>query len=88
MGTPRGTFSGWFCRALSAGAGGPEARCPFFNSVGDRTAGADAAAAAGLHPRACGRICPGRDLALELLASALQVLRAPTDDDAKRVLGR
>ena len=67
---------------------GPEARCPFFNSVGDRTAGADAAAAAGLHPRACGRICPGRDLALELLASALQVLRAPTDDDAKRVLGR
>jgi len=65
---------------------GPDARCPFFNSVGDKTAGADAAVRAGLHPHACGRICPGRDLALELLTSALQVLRAPTDADAEAVL--
>ena len=66
---------------------GAEARCPFFNSVGDKTAGADVAAKAGLHPRACGRICPGRDLALELLASAVQVLRAPSDADARGVVG-
>ncbi|KAH8061210.1 hypothetical protein JL722_4516 [Aureococcus anophagefferens] len=43
--------------------------------------------AAGLDDRACGRICPGRDLALELVVSVLQVMRAPSDDDARRLLG-
>ncbi|KAH8065126.1 hypothetical protein JL722_2032 [Aureococcus anophagefferens] len=46
-----------------------------------------ASSAAGLDDRACGRICPGRDLALELVVSVLQVMRAPSDDDARRLLG-
>ena len=70
-----------------ANGDGPDGRCPFFNGVGDRTGGVAAAKAAGLDARACGRICPGRDLALELIVSVLQVMRAPSDEDARRLLG-
>ena len=50
----------------AAALSGPEAKLNVFNGVGDRG----------------GRICPGRDLALDILINLLEAVRAPTAEDA------